>query len=185
MSSSSTSLLEMYLNQLVQFVAKERQRYLSALRLALHQCFRKMRRLFQCDFRGHGRLIRIDHNLDNARLIRPQRTLEGWADLIGFVHGKPDAAADLRILSKIRIVQLDAILRIAKKYNLLPFDLSQRSVLDDHYHDRQVVFDSREELAHQHRKSTVTDEGDRLSLGKCKLGGNRVRQSRRHSRQCP
>src|SRR5205807_1127346 len=80
-------------------------------------------------------------------------------------------------------MQFAAVLRITEKNNLLPLDLALRIVLDDYYNDRQVVFDCGKEFAHQHREAAVADESNRLTFGKSKLGGDCIRQARRHSRQ--
>src|SRR5438445_12932819 len=108
--------------------------------------------------------------------------LKSRSNVFGLLDCPTQTAARVCIFCEARIMQLAAVLRIAKKNDLLPLDLAQSIVLDDHYNDRQVVLDCGEEFAHQHRKAAVADEGNGLSFGKSKLGGNGIREPRRHSR---
>src|SRR5581483_11547413 len=77
-------------------------------------------------------------------------------------------------------MQVDAILGVAEKHHLLPFDLPECVVLDNDNHDRQLVLDRGYEVRHQHRKTTVPDERYTLASGMRDLRGNRVGKTGRH-----
>ena len=74
--------------------------------------------------------------------------------------------------NKVDGLQFAAILGIAEKNHLLPFDLSQGVVLDDDDFDRQLIFYRGNKLCHQHRKPAVADESNTLPLRICDLRGD-------------
>ena len=61
-------------------------------------------------------------------------------------------------------MQVYAVLRIAQKNHLLPFDLSQSVILDNDHLNGQLVFDRGHELRHQHGEAAVTDKCDTLPV---------------------
>src|SRR5258706_3919446 len=80
-------------------------------------------------------------------------------------------------------LQFNTIFRVSEKYHLLPLDLSQRVVLDDHDLDRKAILYGGCEIGHQHRKSSVTDEGNALPVRLSDLCCNRVWKSVGHGRE--
>ena len=80
-------------------------------------------------------------------------------------------------------MQGDLVFGIAEEDHLLPFDLTERIILDDHDLDGQLVLDRGDEIAHQHREAAVADERDHLAIGIGRLSPDRIREPGRHGRQ--
>src|SRR5579884_53417 len=180
---SRTEERQARLNQFANLVLENRLDQLAAVGLAPQQRLGEVLRLLQADLGRHRRLVWVYDDFHDGRPAGSNRLLQRWPNLLGLFHGQAQPAARLRVLGKINRMQVYAVFRIAEKDDLLPLDLAEHIVLDDNYQDRQVVLDCGGELAHQHRKAAIADEGDRLPIRVGQRGGDSVRQARRHRRQ--
>src|SRR5207248_9416222 len=101
----------------------------------------------------------------------------------GIVNVEAGSAAGARKCGKVNGVQLNAKLGIAEENHLLPLDLAEIVVLDDHNFDGQLVLDRGDEVSHQHAEAAVAHERDHLPLRVSELSGDGVRQTGRHGRE--
>src|SRR5688572_29355322 len=142
-----------------------------------------MQRLLDRNLWRHWRLKRVDDHLDHTRFAGRQRFFKNRPDVAGLLDRESETSTGFGKLGEIDLMKLTAVFRIAEEHDLLPFDLAERVVFDDHDEDRQIVLDRGCKLAHEHRESAVAYKSDRLPLRKCDLRGDGVWQGRRHGRQ--
>src|SRR3954469_15265346 len=156
--------------------------FLSVL-FSFEKRFGKMHRLIQFYMARHWRLVFVDKRFNYCGTVMFKRSAQCAFGIFGILNAEPRRADRLRIHCEIDRFQIDSKLRISVQDHLLPFDLSQRIVLDNDDLYREFVLDQRCHLSHQHGEAAVADYAHHLPSRKSNCGTDAVRQSVRHARK--
>src|SRR5579872_1797739 len=182
-ASPSLSSIDKCLNKFAYLIGDFGQRNLFPVRLAASQGFRKVQRLLHLDLGRHGRFERIDCRLQDGRPGSAEKFSQDPSAICRIFHAETDATTGMGERGEIDGMQVDRIFGIAQENHLLPLDLSERVVLDNHNFDGKFVLDRGYEVGHQHGKAAISDKSDALAIRKRDLRRDRIRQTRSHRRQ--
>jgi hypothetical protein len=155
------------------------------VRLAPQERLRHLLGLLERDVAGERRLEGIDDGLHERGPRRVERLPEDPGAVAGRLQVEGGETAGFRDAHEVDRLELDPELGVAQERHLLPLDLPERVVLDDHDLDRQLVLGRRHEVGHQHRERPVAHEGDDLAPGVGDLGGERVGEAAAHGGEVP
>jgi hypothetical protein len=114
------------LNHLAHLVRNHGKRDLLAVRLAARKRFGKVQSLLRLDLGGKWRVERIDNCLHDCRAWSAEECVQGMTALTRIFHRKANAAAGMGEPREIDRVQVNAVLGIAEKNHLFPFNLPER-----------------------------------------------------------
>src|SRR5256885_5436929 len=103
--------------------------------------------------RRHGRFIGIDYSLDYNRTGLRQRAIHNGPALFRLLNSEAGGATCPGKGCKVDGREIATVFRIPEEYHLLPLNLSERIVLDDHDLDRELVPDRSDKFTHQHAEA--------------------------------
>ena len=122
----------------------------------------------------------IDNCLQDRRAWRAKKLVHRRTAFCRIVEREAHPAACMRELREVNWMELNAKFGIPQKNHLLPFNLTENIVLDNHDFDRQLIFHCGHKIGHQHGKTAVANKCDHLSIWICNLSRYRIGQPTRH-----
>ena len=136
-------------------------------------------RLIEADRQWHREFLPVDEDFDQSGPVMLECLCDHRSNLIRRFRSQPEEAGCLGHLCKIRIMQVCGKFQDAGRLHF-QFDERQGIVLEDNNLDRQPHLPERQQIAHEHRETTVSRQRDDLSTRMAGIRAYGLRKGVRH-----